>query len=88
MTEICQKIQDEFGMPAELALSIVVAIFKGKADIWNCSCYRAVRHLKNGMKVVEMVLEKRIHRIVTVDEMQFGSMPERGIRDAVFIFRR
>ena len=43
------------------------------------------------MKVVEMEemeMEKRIHRIVTVDEMQFGSMPERGISDAVFILRR
>ena len=35
MTEICQKILDEFGMPGELALSIVVAIFKGKGDIRN-----------------------------------------------------
>ena len=37
------------------------------------------------MKVVERVLEKRLHRIVTVDEMQFGFLPERGTLDAVFI---
>ena len=30
------------------------------------------------MKVVEKVLEKRLRRIVTVDEMQFGFMPERN----------
>ena len=40
------------------------------------------------MKVVERVFEKRIHRIVTVDEMQIGFMPERGTIDAVFILRR
>ena len=32
--------------------------------------------------------EKRFHRIVSVDEMQFDSMPERGTIDAVFILIR
>ena len=40
------------------------------------------------MKVVERVLEKRLHRIVTVNELLFRFMPERGIIDAVFILRR
>ena len=53
MAEICQKVIDGFGMPAEWALSIVVPIFKGKGDIWNCSCYRAVKPLEHGIKVVE-----------------------------------
>ena len=35
-----------------------------------------------------MVLEKRLLRIVIVDEMQFGFMPERGTIDYVFILRR
>ena len=35
-----------------------------------------------------MVLEKRLHRIVTVDEMQFGFMPERESIDGLFISRR
>ena len=39
------------------------------------------------MKVVGMVLEKRLCGTVTVDEMQFGIMPERGTIDAVFILR-
>ena len=38
--------------------------------------------------MVERVLEKRLHKIVTVDEMQFGFIPERGTIDAVFILRR
>ena len=40
------------------------------------------------MKLVEGVLEKRLCRIVTVDEMQFGFMPERGTINAVLILRR
>ena len=40
------------------------------------------------MKMMEMVLEKRPRRIVNVDDMQFGFMPERRTADAVFISRR
>ena len=58
---------DGFWMPAEWALGIVVSIFKGKGDIRNGSCSRAVKLLEHGMKVVERVLEKRLCRIVSVD---------------------
>ena len=34
------------------------------------------------------LLERRFCRIVSVDEMQFGFMPERGIIDAGFILRK
>ena len=88
MTEICQKVLDGFGMQVEWALSTVVPIFKGKGDIWNCICYRAVKLFEHGMKVVERVLEKRLGIIVSVGEMQFSFMPERGTIDAVFILRR
>ena len=44
--------------------------------------------LGHGMKVVERLTEKRLHRIVTVNELQFGFMSERGTIDAVFILRR
>ena len=54
----------------------------------NCSCNRGVKLLEHGMMVVERVLKKMLHRIVSVDEMQFGFMPERGTIDAVFILRR
>ena len=37
--------------------------------------------LEHGMNVVEKVLEKRFHIIVSVDEMQFGFLPDRGTID-------
>ena len=86
--EICHRVLDGFGMPTELALGIVVPIFKRKGEIRNCICYGAVKLLEHGVKVVEKVFEKRLHRIVSVDEMQFGFMPERGTIDTVFILRR
>ena len=51
-------------------------------------CYRDVKLLEHGMKMVERMLEKRLHRTVSVDEMQFGFMPKTGTIDAVFILRR
>ena len=75
-------------MPVEWTLSKVDQIFKGKGDIRNCSCYRAVKLLEHGMKVVERVLAKRLCRIASLNEMQFCIMPERGRIDAVFILRR
>ena len=75
-------------MPVEWLLSTVVPIFKGKGDIRNCSRHRAVKLPEHGMKVVKMVLDKGLCRIVSVDEMQFGLMSETGTIDAVFILRR
>ena len=43
------------GIPVEFSQSIVGAIFKGKGDIRNYTCYRAVKLLEHGMKVVERV---------------------------------
>ena len=88
MVEICRRVLDVLVMRVEWALSIVVSIFKGKGDIRNSSFYRAVKLLEYGIKLMERVLEKRLCIIVTVDEMQFGIMPERGTIDAVFIWRR
>ena len=88
MAEICQNVLDGSGMPAEWALSIVVPIFEVKGNISNCSCYRAVKFLEHGMKLAERVLGKRLCRIVSVNEMLFYSMLERGTIDAVFILRR
>ena len=66
----------------------MVLIFKVKDDIRNCSCYGAVKCLGHGMKVMERVLVKRFCTVVSVDEIQFSFMPERGTIGVVFILRR
>ena len=73
--EMCERVLDGFGISVEWAFCIVVPIFKGKGAIRNSSCHRAVKHLEHGMKVVERVLEKRLFRIKSADEIQFGFMP-------------
>ena len=54
----------------------------------NCCYYKAAKPFEHRMKGMERVLEIRLHGIVTVDEMQFGFVPERGTIDAAFILRR
>ena len=54
----------------------------------NCIAYRGVKLLDHAMKIVEKVLERRLRRMVKVDEIQFGFMPGKGTIDAVFCLRR
>ena len=54
----------------------------------DCHSYRVVKILKHGIKVVERLLEKRLNRLVKVDQMQFGFMPDRSKVDAYFILKR
>ena len=66
----------------------VVAIYKKKGSVMDCASYRGVKLLEHGMEVVERLLEKRLRRLVKVDQMQFGFMPSRSTVDAIFILRR
>ena len=75
---LCQRVLDGRGMPEEWAWSVVIPIFKGKGDVKGCGAYRGVKLLKHAMKIVERVLERRIRKIVEIDEMQFGFMPGKG----------
>ena len=40
------------------------------------------------MKVMEIVIEGRLRKIVKIDSMQFGFMSGRGTTDAIFIVRQ
>ena len=80
MAELCQRILDGLGMPAEWSLIMVLLIFKRKCDTVD-----AMKLFEHGMKLVERPLGNRLRRIVNVDEMQFGFMSERETIDAVLI---
>ena len=40
------------------------------------------------MKVIERIFERRLQKVVKLDEMQMGFMPGRGTTDAIFIMRQ
>ena len=70
MVELCQGVLDGRGMPDDWALS-VVPIFKGKGDAMSYMAYRGVKLVEHAIKIVEKVLERRLRRMVKVDEMQY-----------------
>ena len=62
IAEISETVLDGIGMLVECALSIVAPDFKGKGDIRNCSCHRAVKHSEHEMKVLKRSWRKRLCR--------------------------
>ena len=49
---------------------------------------RGLKIPKHAMKFFEKVLDKRLRKVVMIDDMQLGFMPRKGTDDAVFIIRR
>ena len=74
-------------MSDKLTVKIVIPIFNGRSDIKNSSCHKVVKPHKDRIKVEEKALGKRLHRIVTVNEIQPGFLPKKGTIDAVSILR-
>ena len=57
MMELCQHVLNSRGMPNEWKTSVIVPIFKGKANVMSCGSYRRVKFLEHAMKIVERILE-------------------------------
>ena len=87
MVELCQRVLDGKGMPSKWQTSALAPIFKEKGDVRNCNTYRGVKLFEHAMKIVERVQERRIRKLVYIDSMQFGVMPEEG-RQTLFVVRR
>ena len=86
MMKLCQRVLDGKGMPEAWNTKCDGANLQGKRNVTNCSVYRGVKLVERGMKIVKRVLEKTIRALV-IDDMQFGFMPGRGTRDALFVVR-
>ena len=52
--------------------------FQGERETMSCGVYREVKLLEHAMKIVEKVLERRLRRMVKVDEMHFKEVT-RGV---------
>ena len=56
-----------------------------EGNIMNFGIYGDVNLLEHAMKIVEKELEKRLRKLVTIYDMQFGSMSANGTNDVVFL---
>ena len=90
LTSICNRIvkEEAISETRELAMSELVAIYKGKGDVLECSSSQGIKLLEHGMKVAERVLERRLRQAVGIDRMQFGFRPGTGTTHAIFIARQ
>ena len=75
-------------MPECWRKSDLIPVFKGKGDVRSCGNYRSIKLLEHGMKVTERIFERRLRKVVELDEMEMGFMPGRGTMDAIFILRQ
>ena len=85
---IYNRIVKEEAIPESWQMSELVAIYRGKGDVLECSSSRGIKLLEHGMKVAERVLERRLRQAVEIDKMQFGFRPGTGTTHAIFIARQ
>ena len=75
LTSICNRIVKEESIPESWQMSKLVAIYKGKGDVLECSSSRGIKLLEHGMKVVERVLERRLWQVVDDDVVLRHTLP-------------
>src|SRR2546425_2219059 len=88
VTDICNEVVRSGVVPVDWKRSWMVNVCKGKGNALECSSYRGIKLLDHVLKVLERVLEARLRKTVTIDEMQFGFSPGKGTADAIFIVRQ
>ena len=68
--------------------SYIVPIYKEKGDPLECKNHRGIKLLEHGLKVLEMILDKRLRSLIDISEDQFGFMKGKGTTDAIFTVRQ
>ena len=56
-------------MPESRRKSDLIPIFKGKEDVRSCGNYRSIKLLEHNMKEIERIFERRLRKVVKLDEM-------------------
>ena len=88
LTEVCNAVIRDGGIPEDWKKSWMTAVYKGKGDAMDCGSYRGIKLLEHAMKIMERVLESRLRSQVEIDNMQFGFTPGKSTTDAIFILRQ
>ena len=87
MHEILKRVWEEEQMQEEWKKSEIVPIYKQKVDPLECGNFRGIKLLEHGMKMFEKIVERRLRKLITVNNMQYGFCPGKGTADAVFIIQ-
>ena len=74
-------------MPEEWTDSVLISIFKNKGDVQSCSNYRGIKLISHTMKLWERIVENRLRSYLKFSNQQYGFMPGKSTRDALFALR-
>ncbi|KAF3653715.1 putative pre-mRNA-processing factor 6-like [Capsicum annuum] len=75
-------------MPKAWRWSTMIPLFKNKGDVQSCNNYRGIKLLSHTMKIWERVVERRLRRVMSILENQFGFMPGRSTTEVIHLVRR
>ena len=87
LMKVANGLLKEEKIPDSWKLSYLIPIYKGKGDVKQWGSHRSTKLLEHGMKVVEIMFEKRLKRVVNINEIQMGFMPGKSTAEAIFSVR-
>ena len=87
VNNVDEQIMEEKTVPVAWTGSYLIKIYKDKKDPLQCKNFRNKLH-EVGLKVLEKVMDKRLRKVVTMGDAQFGFQLKKGTIDAMFIFRQ
>ena len=70
-------------VPSDWEQSFIVCLYKGKGDALERGDYRRLKLTEQVMKVLERIVDDLIRQLVSIDDSQFGFVPDRGTTDAI-----
>ena len=88
MHEILKRVWEEEQMPEEWKKSAIVPIYKQNGDPREYRNFRGITLLEYGLKMFEKILKRRLRKLITVNNMQYGFSSGKGTTDAVFIIQQ
>ena len=88
ITQLANKIYDEGRFPPEMTKSVFIALPK-KPGATKCELFRTISLMSQLTKLILRVLLNRIRGRTAgeVSEEQYGFMPDKGTRNAIFLLR-
>ena len=83
ITNLANIIINEGRAPSDWHLSYIVSLYKRRCSLSRDN-YRGLKLLDQVMKIIDSVIRSQ----VDIDSIQFGFIPSRGTKDAIFILRQ
>ena len=75
-------------VPSDWEQSFIVCLYKGKGNTLERGNYHGLKLTEQVMKILERIVDGLIRQLVSIDDSQFGFIPGRGTKDAIFVVRQ